>query len=66
MKISGSSMSQAVCPEEDGNIEIFWNKKINLGVPQSRPYVVAVASFVLASFPSAFRKAFSTRINIFL
>ena len=54
-----------MCPDKDGNMEIFWNKEINLRVPQNRQYVVAVASFVLASFTSAFRKAFSTRINMF-
>ena len=31
-----------VCSDDNGNIEIFWNKEINLGVPHNRPDVVVV------------------------
>ena len=31
-----------VCSDDNGNIEIFWNKEIDLGVPQNRPDVVVV------------------------
>ena len=31
-----------VCSDDNGNIEIFWNKEIDLGVPHNRPDVVVV------------------------
>ena len=31
-----------MCSTEDGNIELFWDKEINLGVAENRPDVVVV------------------------
>ena len=43
VKTSGSIMSPStVCSDDNGNIDIFWNKEINLGVPHNRPDVVVV------------------------
>ena len=32
----------SVCSNETGNIELFWNKEINLGVAEKRPDVIVV------------------------
>ena len=32
----------SVCSTEDGNIELFWDKEINLGVAENRPDVVVL------------------------
>ena len=31
-----------VCSNDNGNIELFWNKEINLGVAENRPDVIVV------------------------